>query len=102
MPEQEKRDETLRGAIELTKRLQEDLTAVLGPPEIQTPELLKGIHEKAVARRDKALGLAFEAAMDTGQSFNVYHRAGQYKIGVDSQFGLATGAGWMFLAQVAA
>jgi len=57
-------------------------------------------HDAALAKRDKALGEAFEAAMSTHQPIIVYHKDGQYKTGPESEWRAVLKDGWMSLAEV--
>ena len=57
-------------------------------------------HELALAKRDKALGEAFEAAMATSTPQVVYHKDGEYKTGPESEWRAVLKDGWMSLAEV--
>ena len=57
-------------------------------------------HDAALAKRDKALGEAFEAAITTSTPQVVYHKDGEYKVGPESEWRAVLKDGWMSLAEV--
>ena len=65
-----------------------------------TMDLASIQHRKAVAKRDAALGEAFEASLDSGSVFAVYHREGEYWVGPDSEWRANLTGGWMVIATV--
>jgi len=58
-------------------------------------------YSAAKAKRDRALGQAFDLALRVNQPCDVYHLAGGYRVGLGSEAEAISRQGWLHIGQVA-